>query len=246
MPENTGTAILLNRVNGASGVVIAGHSNGIQTTEVPCLCWDAKTDYAFQSAAVALEMLSSSANDAAAGTGARTVLVESLDADYAPVSQIVTLDGVNAVALTGTHIAVNQVTVISSGSGASNAGNITLRVAGGGATQGYVLAGKSVQRAFKYTVPAGKVFVIDNFYLNAINAGGLNLIVTLDFNARLSDGTVLVTQTNYFSGQNPPFSITLPTGFAVQEKVTIYGRLTVVSANNANFAMTASGGLFTL
>jgi len=237
--------VVLGKVRGAKAVVVAGHAAAIQTTETPCLLWDARVAYPFQTSAQSLEILSASANDAAAGTGARTVLIETLDANYAESSQIVTLNGVTPVALTGTHIVVQSMTVISSGSGFTNAGILTLRVAGGGATQGYVGAGLSVQRALLYTVPAGKSLILDNFYINAINATGVAKVVTLDFIIRLLDGTLLNTQTNFFNGANAPLSITLPTGFLIQEKVSVFGRISAVSANDASFAVSISGRLFT-
>lgn len=241
---NIGTYTGINASPGNVNFNIAGHSPNIQTTEPPHLLWDRKIAYPFQTSAQTLEIVSDSANDTAAGTGARTVLVETLSSSYVTQTQVVTLNGTTPVALTGTHLIVQSVLVLSSGSTFSNVGNVTVRVSGAGATQGYIAAGIGIQRAFKYTVPAGKTLVIDNLYLNSTTPSGTTKTVTLDFIIRFENGTVAKTQTNYFSG-NTTLSISLPTGFIVPEKATIFGQITAVDANGGNFAMSGTGGVYT-
>lgn len=240
---NTGTATGINASPGNVNFNIAGHSPNIQTTEPPHLLWDRKLAYSFQTSAQSLEIVSDSVNDTSAGTGARTVLVETLNSAYVTQTQIVTLNGTTPVALTGTHLIVQSVLVLTSGSNFTNVGNLTVRVSGAGAIQGYIAAEIGIQRAFKYTVPAGKTLVIDNLYLNSTTPTGTTKTVTLDFIIRFENGTVAKTQTNYFSG-NTTLSISLPTGFVVPEKSTIFAQITAVDANGGNFAMSGSGGLY--
>lgn len=111
--------------------------------------------WASLTSAVALELLSGSANDAAAGSGARTVRVTGLTGDYAEQSETVTLNGTSAVALTLSYLRVNAIDVLTCGSGGANAGALTLRLSGGGATVGYVVAGEMLSTHGVYTVPAG-------------------------------------------------------------------------------------------
>ena len=61
--------------------------------------WDAGGIYAYPSAATVMKVSSSSTNDTAVGTGARTILVQGLDGDYNEVQEIVTLNGQTAVIL---------------------------------------------------------------------------------------------------------------------------------------------------
>ena len=111
-------------------------------------------------AAESYEIVSSNANDTAAGTGARIVFVETLDANGLAQSQIVTLNGTTPVALAGTHAFPRVQIVASSGSNLTNLGNITLRVAGGGATRSIVPIdfGKSLDSHYK--VPSNTEFHI--------------------------------------------------------------------------------------
>jgi hypothetical protein len=78
----------------------------------------------FPSAAIQLSVSSSSADDTSSGTGARTVYLEGLDANYNVISEIVTLTGQTAVTTTKSYIHINNCYVASAGSGNSAAGTI--------------------------------------------------------------------------------------------------------------------------
>jgi hypothetical protein len=67
---------------------------------------------------------SSSADDAEAGTGARTIRVYGLDWDWNPVSEDVILNGTTEVAGTLQYRAINYAEVLTAGSGAVNAGDV--------------------------------------------------------------------------------------------------------------------------
>jgi hypothetical protein len=79
------------------------------------------------SAAETVEVFSSDANDAAAGTGARTVQVYGLDSDWAEQNETVTLNGATAVDTANTYIRLNRMIVRTVGSTGSNEGTITAR-----------------------------------------------------------------------------------------------------------------------
>ena len=82
--------------------------------------------YSYLSSATTLYISSSSTDDDAAGTGARTATVSGLDANYDEVSVTVDLDGQNGVQLgsASNWIRVNRITVNTAGSGGQNAGVI--------------------------------------------------------------------------------------------------------------------------
>jgi len=72
-------------------------------------------------------VLSSSVLDTSAGTGARTINVMGLDANYVLQSEIVTLNGVTPVNTVNTFIRVHSASIQTAGSGGVNAGTITVR-----------------------------------------------------------------------------------------------------------------------
>jgi len=81
----------------------------------------------FGTAISGLEILSSSANDTAAGTGARTVKITGIATNGTIGSKTVTLNGTTAVAVGGSYCFITRIEVMTVGSGLKNAGTLTLR-----------------------------------------------------------------------------------------------------------------------
>jgi hypothetical protein len=149
------TAVGLGLIPGCVRVTALGHNPNIASQGGAADVWEGGGNYPFLAAASKLEVLSASANDTAAGTGARTVLVSGLDVNYNPVSETVTLAGVTPVATVNSYFRVNTFTTVSSGSGEVNAGDLTLRVVGAGSTQSIARAGYGFGRSAVYTVQSG-------------------------------------------------------------------------------------------
>lgn len=80
--------------------------------------------YVYPSSAITMKVSSSSADDASNGTGARTVAVYGLDADYNEINEVVSLTGQTAVNTTKQYLRVFRAFVITAGSGATAAGTI--------------------------------------------------------------------------------------------------------------------------
>jgi len=116
--------------------------------------------YSYLSAATILKVSSSSTDDTAAGTGARTVEIFGLDGNYNEISETVTLNGQTAVNTTNSYLRINRGIVRSAGSGGQNAGVI---YAGTGTVTAGVPANKYLSIAIGdnqtlmalWTVPAG-------------------------------------------------------------------------------------------
>lgn len=109
---------------------------------------------AIRAAAAVVEVVSSSAADAAAGTGARTVRVWGLDANWDELTEDITLNGTTPVLGTKLFFRINTVSVLTAGTGLTNAGNITLRDASAGTTRSYIALGVSVSEVGLFSVPA--------------------------------------------------------------------------------------------
>src|SRR5258707_9444991 len=131
-------AVAGGRVNGHSRVFAGGHT---PTPTANSDVWENAGLYPFQAAQTKLEILSASASDTAAGTGARTFALTGLDGNFNPVSETLTMAGVTPVQTVNSYIRVNSLTIASAGSGNTNAGDVTLRVTGAGATQALARAG---------------------------------------------------------------------------------------------------------
>lgn len=110
-----------------------------------------------------MTIASSSANDTAAGTGARSVSVTYLDQNMTgPFTVTVNLNGTTQVPITGSMCYIEKVVVATVGSGLSNAGILTIRT-GGGATVGTIAAGANRTLWTHHYVPQGKICYISGF-----------------------------------------------------------------------------------
>jgi hypothetical protein len=136
--------------------------------------WVGSSLYTFPSSAAATTISSSSTDDASAGTGARTVLVEGLNASYEAVSETASLNGQTGVELDNEYLRVNKVTVLTAGSGGTSAGSIY--VGTGTVSTGVPAAiinrtgssSNESESAF-YTVPAGYTAYITRFTMSSSN-----------------------------------------------------------------------------
>lgn len=127
--------------------------------------WSGGGVYPWMTGATALEIVSDNAADAAAGTGARTVLVNGLDAVWEEVSQTVTLNGLTPVALVTPLYRIQSALIMSAGSGQVNAGNISVRDAGGGTVRALIPVGYGITRQSQFTVPLGYTLSINSTLL---------------------------------------------------------------------------------
>ena len=138
-------------VTGYSSFTVFGYNPDVDQTEESI--WPDGSTVPHPTSESQLTIASTDANDAAAGTGARTVYIEGLDEDYEVVSETVTLNGTSGVTTTNSYIYVNQFYVVTVGSGGANAGDITAKVS----TTLYdiIAAGNNQRTTGHYCVPAG-------------------------------------------------------------------------------------------
>lgn len=122
--------------------------------------WSQGGLYAYPASAIAMKVSSSSTDDAAAGTGARTIVVSGLDENYNEASETVTLNGQTEVLTTTTFIRVFRAYVATAGSGGTAAG--TIYVGTGTVTSGVpatiyavITLGANQTQMALWTVPAG-------------------------------------------------------------------------------------------
>lgn len=226
--------------NAAALTVFANVINVAAAT--PMLAWELQIPYVFQTSAVAMELVSSSANDTAAGTGARAIAVSTLDGSGAEVTTVVVPNGTTPVAIPGTHQFHNNSLVTDAGSNFTNVGNITIRVVAGAVAQGYIAAGIGVSRQGLYTVPAGKIFLGQNFsYEHAvigITTGGVLFKPFL----RLPNGVIFqgIWQNVNSNGVN---NTTLPIPFAIGSGLSFGYNLDLATTATGTFAFGTTGVL---
>lgn len=104
---------------------------------------------------LAMQAVSTSANDSAAGTGMRTILVQGLNSSLAEIQETVTLNGLTPVALVNSYYRINNMIGLTAGSGTVNAGDVTIQTAVGAVVVAFMPVGYGRDQSCRYTVPAG-------------------------------------------------------------------------------------------
>lgn len=217
---------------GFSAFGAAGVNRDVDILTTPEDIWGGGGLFPYQTSAVQLEVVSDSENDTAAGTGARSVLIIGLDASWAQITEVVALNGTTPAPTVQTFFRVNAFRIVTAGSGGENAGTITLRVAGAGASQAVMLPGEGQCMRAVFTVPLGfTAYLVDAFV--AISRAGANEFLEVSLRARTNLGPWITR--NIFSVSANGLSTTqiMPRLFgALPEKTDIRWTATNVSANN--------------
>lgn len=196
--------------------------------------WTGAVAYPWMTAATALEAVSSSAADTAAGTGARTLQVFGLDADFVEVVQLITLNGTLPVALPTNLLRINTALIMSAGSGETNAGDISIRRVSGGTVQAIVPAGYGITRQAVYTVPAGFTLQITSILLSFNEVAGGNKFARFATFVRNPVSGLYRMPLEIAIGDEPPYRHDGEPGIPGAEKTDIAIRCTAVSTANLN------------
>jgi hypothetical protein len=163
------------QVQGHRSVTVFGFNPDVDQTQVSV--WPLPSLITFPSAALQMTVSSSSANDTSAGTGARTIVVQGLDADYNEISETVTMNGQTAVTMTKAMLRVNYAYVLTAGSGNSAAGDIyigTGTVTAGVPATAYdiIKLDYNVTTTGSFTIPAGYTAYVSQGLFSAGQASG--------------------------------------------------------------------------
>lgn len=149
--------------------------------------------YPNQSVGEQMTVVSSSANDTAAGSGARTIKIHYLDASGNYYHEYLTLNGTTGVNTVATNIRfIQSISVETLGSfGGRNAGNITIYKLGDTATvYARIVAGNNVSLNSARMIPNGKIFYLTSINVSATSSKPVSarLVATCDHAGVYSEG----------------------------------------------------------
>lgn len=231
--EPFGLQVSRGQIMGHRAVAVFGYNADIDQTEETV--WPDGTVINHPASATVMKVSSDSANDAAAGTGARTIVIEGLDGSYNEVSETVTLNGQTAVNTVNTYLRINNIYVATAGSGLSSAGKIYLgtgTVTAGVPATIYDLmnTGYNKRTTGHYTVPAGYTAYMTSGSLAVGQANGNNQVT----------GRLLTTGTNginltaaVVTLNNGIANYTFDPALAIPEKTDVEARAIGSSNNNS-------------
>lgn len=120
--------------------------------------WELGGTYVFPTAGgIQMQIVSSSANDAAGSTGIRQIELHYIEATtFLEKDEILTMNGVTPVNTVATNIyRINGIHAIQVGSNGTAVGNISLQSVGGATTYSRITAGLNTHLQAIYTVPSG-------------------------------------------------------------------------------------------
>jgi len=168
----TAPGAIVRRITRLGQVTIAG--SGVAANDI----WTNGGVYPWMTGLTSLEIISSSANDTAAGTGAQSVIISGLDLAGTEISSTVATNGITAVAVPTQFYRINSVGLVAVGSGLRNLGTITVRDAGGGTTRQVIPIASvpdltpAVDKGSQYTVPAGHSLLIYDIDIEINSSAG--------------------------------------------------------------------------
>ena len=162
--------------------------------------WVNGGDYNFLTAASTLEIVSSSANDTAAGVGARSIVLDGLNASGNVISETVATNGGTTAATTNSFLRLNTATLGAVGTyGGSNYNTITIRESGGGAVIGFIGGLGTVNTADygfgrtklgMYAIPSTHTAYIRGFEVSTDSSKELTLSLYFRRNLTTTSGSV--------------------------------------------------------
>jgi len=210
------------QIQAHSVVTIAGYNSDVDTA------WEMITpvgNLSYPAAALQMTVSSADADDTSAGTGARTVLITGLDANYAVISETVIMNGQTAVTTTNSFLRINSMLVTTAGTSLANEGIIYIGT--GTVTSGVpatiynvIAAGFNNATSSQYTVPAGYTGYLAVARIGLAQDAGTTLITArtrfVGTNGIALTGPVIVTN-------NGISTIDFPYPIAIAEKTRIQG-----------------------
>jgi hypothetical protein len=181
-------------------------------------------------AAYKLQVVSASANDTVAGTGARTLRIGGLDANYDPIEEVVNLNGTTAVETVNSFLRVFYAEVLSAGTGITNAGAINVVKTGtsAGVTHLWVQIpiGLNASTSGLFTVPRG-----GRYKLKSVTLSARTQQVDVFLFSQEAGETLRQIESYTVGGPNTVFvNHMCPSGFLFLEKEDIFMRASSATA----------------
>lgn len=216
--------------------------NGDVGTSVETV-WAQGGTYVYPASATVMKISSSSADDASGGTGARSIAIFGLDANYNEISESVLLDGQTAVNTGNSYLRISRMYVTTAGSGATAVGTIyagTGTVTSGvpATVYGMIAIGANQTQMAFWTVPAGYTLYLMGVFFTSANSTA-NASTNFQLIQRPLGGVFRIQSAARTAG-NGDFILDLHTPLAFTEKTDIEIRA-IASAGTSNVSAEFEG-----
>jgi hypothetical protein len=193
LTEPFGVQVARGQITGHSSIHVFGYNPDVDTSEETI--WPIDGLLGHPPSPTIMTISSSSADDAAAGTGARTVFIQGINGTGGYSTEIVTLNGQTPVSTVNTYDSIERMVVVTVGSGGANAGLIyagTGTVTSGVPAVPYsvVGTGENVSLVGHWTCPAGHTGYL-NYGKITVGPTSGNHFVLGRLKLRLNSGVII-------------------------------------------------------
>lgn len=235
--------IAAGQVQGATVLFKFGLNPDIDTGTAPEDITTLGGTYIFPVNATTVSIVSTDANDTDGGTGAQTVRIGGLDADYNEIQEELTLNGLTPVVSTKVFFRLHRARVILSGSGETNAGDINMTVDSNPVAQILATNGQTLMAV--YTVPAGHMLILEKWMISIQKK--TSALATFSFDVRIPGQTWAIKQLiGIDSTGTSTFERTAAVPFPIPEKVDIRVRCIETTVNDVQASSSFDGILIKL
>jgi len=193
------------QVDGHTSINIFGFSTTVGSTALGPL-WEGLTlsggAYAYPGSAAPLVLVSDSASD----TSALSIQIQGLDANYAPLTETIAMNGTTNVTTTNSFLRINLMTTTNG----LNVGNITAKISS--TTYAKINAGIGQTQMSIYTVPKGYTFYLAYVQADAsIGFTSSNYMKYAEYNKDNVTGEInVLNQTTFVQSLNIPYTCPIP------------------------------------
>lgn len=184
-------AVAHNLITGHYITYALGYCTNIPTTAMRDISELGVNIIPIPTVAATVSVVSDNANDTAAGTGVRSVMLEGLDASYNAIEEIITLNGLTPVTSVNSYIRFNDFHSMTVGSNGYSSGSITAY--NGATVYRKISAGVNRDMTCHFTVPNGKTAQLILVATSAMTSKDVrfNLRATADRDGNLMAGVYL-------------------------------------------------------
>lgn len=168
--------VSLSTVSGMNVMDKFGRNPDIDTGTDPEDLWDRGGLWQAPSVACKHDVKSTDSNDNATGTGARTVEVFGLIANYNQQSEIVILDGTNNVPTENLYRIIFRKIVRTAGSSGGNIGTLTATSQADGTVTAQIAPGVNQSLMAIYQIPGDKTGLLSQYYVDVNESTGIGTV----------------------------------------------------------------------
>lgn len=178
-----GLLVAQGKVSGVTSLNIYGTQSAVGATFIPV--WENATAYTYPTSAIQMTLYSSSASDTAV-----SVRIDGLDANYAPITEVLVLtNGTTGVTTVNNYFRINSMNVLMSSTN-NPVGTLYLSNAAKTVTYAQIAIGTGRTQMTIYTIPAGYTFYLER--VGAYTSAGPNK--TTYYRATTTSPTGIISQ----------------------------------------------------